>query len=261
MPCQRACLTRIHLLPQVICAGVWHNAVLCCMCWVVALSLPWILSPGYSIGNGAVVRWACFFAAEAFNNGVSHMKNQRRHFSIDCRRLSEASPVGAYLSPGDMILSVNQCPVKGSRDWLACLTNMPALTSSRSHAANAESLLSAKSFIDQGGRPAPYTGALSTIRPLYYPQAVNVLYLELCPCAATLSACLIAIWPVLLARSHGCPGVGYCIPEEEQRGAPVCSDSTDSGLCAENELCFVERARSDHPRQLRGVSSAQFLAS
>ncbi|EIE24169.1 hypothetical protein COCSUDRAFT_41457 [Coccomyxa subellipsoidea C-169] len=72
---------------RVICAGVWHNAVLCCMCWVVALSLPWILSPGYSIGNGAVVR-----------------------------QLSEASPVGAYLSPGDMILSVNQCPVKGSRD-------------------------------------------------------------------------------------------------------------------------------------------------
>lgn len=36
----------------------------------------------------------------------------------------------------------------------------------------------------------------------------------------------------------------------------MCSASADSGLCADNELCFVERAHSDNPRQLQGTSLA-----
>ncbi|CAL8462284.1 g1815 [Coccomyxa elongata] len=162
---------------RVVCAGVWHNAVLCCICWIVAVSLPWILLPGYSVGNGAVVR-----------------------------RLSEASPVAAHLSPGDIILSVNLCPVKGSRDWLTCLTSVPVLPShaAQQRSAGSKSLVSAKDVVDQLARQEPYRG------------------------------------------------IGYCIPEEQQRGAPECSAGKEMDLCADNELCFVERAHSDQPRHLRG---------
>ena len=42
---------------QVVCAGVWHNAVLCALCWLCALLLPQLLTPLYSKGTGAAVRY------------------------------------------------------------------------------------------------------------------------------------------------------------------------------------------------------------
>lgn len=42
---------------QVICAGVWHNVVLCCLCWLLASALPLSLMPLYSTKIGAVVRY------------------------------------------------------------------------------------------------------------------------------------------------------------------------------------------------------------
>ncbi len=41
-----------------VCAGVWHNAVLCCACWLLAFCLPWLLLPLYATGRGAVIRRA-----------------------------------------------------------------------------------------------------------------------------------------------------------------------------------------------------------
>lgn len=72
--------------------------------------------------------------------------------------------MAAHLSSGDVILSVNQCPVRGSRDWLTCLTNMPALPSdvAQRRADSAESLLPAKEdLMARAGQPAPYTGISS----------------------------------------------------------------------------------------------------
>ncbi len=40
---------------QIICAGVWHNVVLCCMCWLLASLLPLTLAPLYSTRHGATV--------------------------------------------------------------------------------------------------------------------------------------------------------------------------------------------------------------
>ena len=45
---------------QVVCAGVWHNAVLCALCWLCALLLPLLLLPLYSTGTGAIVRYLSF---------------------------------------------------------------------------------------------------------------------------------------------------------------------------------------------------------
>ncbi|KAK9817848.1 hypothetical protein WJX72_003051 [[Myrmecia] bisecta] len=77
---------------RVVCAGVWHNAVLCVLCWLLALMLPWLLLPLYSTGQGAVVRFA-----------------------------HPGSPLAQHLAPGDVITAVNQCPIKGSADWVHCL--------------------------------------------------------------------------------------------------------------------------------------------
>jgi hypothetical protein len=43
---------------QVVCAGVWHNCVLCAGCWAAAAALPAALAPFYSTGCGAAVRRA-----------------------------------------------------------------------------------------------------------------------------------------------------------------------------------------------------------
>lgn len=44
-------------MTQVVCAGVWHNGLLCLACWLSALLLPMLLLPLYSTGQGAVVWW------------------------------------------------------------------------------------------------------------------------------------------------------------------------------------------------------------
>ena len=44
-------------LLQIVCAGVWHNGLLCLACWLSALLLPVLLLPLYSTGQGAVIWW------------------------------------------------------------------------------------------------------------------------------------------------------------------------------------------------------------
>ncbi len=68
--------------------------------------------------------------------------------------------MAAHLSPGDIILSVNLCPVKGSRDWLTCLTSVPALPphAAQQRSAGSKSLVSAKDVVDQLARQEPYRG-------------------------------------------------------------------------------------------------------
>ncbi|KAL3136923.1 hypothetical protein ABBQ32_006529 [Trebouxia sp. C0010 RCD-2024] len=79
---------------RVVCAGVWHNAVLCALCWLCALLLPLLLLPLYTSGTGAVVR-----------------------------AVSEGGPLSGQLEAGDNIWMLNQCPVTSSRSWLACLAS------------------------------------------------------------------------------------------------------------------------------------------
>ena len=38
------------------------------------------------------------------------------------RMLAEGSPLAPHMRRGDMLLSVNECPVRSSADWLACIT-------------------------------------------------------------------------------------------------------------------------------------------
>lgn len=84
----------------------------------------------------------------------------RRNLSVikaffDCRKLGDGSPVAGYLSPGDVILSINQCPVMGSRDWVTCLIKMPA---SPLYAAAPQS--GSPDALRQAVQPGPSTGML-----------------------------------------------------------------------------------------------------
>ncbi|DBB04615.1 TPA: hypothetical protein ACH3X1_012685 [Trebouxia sp. C0004] len=79
---------------RVVCAGVWHNAVLCALCWLCALLLPQLLTPLYFKGTGAAVRV-----------------------------VNEGSPLSGQLEAGDNIWMLNQCPVTSSRSWLDCLAS------------------------------------------------------------------------------------------------------------------------------------------
>ncbi|XP_043210725.1 membrane-bound transcription factor site-2 protease-like [Amphibalanus amphitrite] len=79
---------------RVLCAGVWHNVVLCAAAAALLAALPLLTAPLYRVGQGAVV------------------------YSV-----YQDSPLhGATgLSAGDLVTAVNECPVRSRRDWLSCL--------------------------------------------------------------------------------------------------------------------------------------------
>ncbi|CAO2818922.1 unnamed protein product [Amaranthus hypochondriacus] len=74
---------------RIYCAGVWHNAVVCAACGLALLLLPLILSPFYIHGEGPMVIG-----------------------------ISESSPVSSYLSPGDVIVSLDGIKIRNTQDWI-----------------------------------------------------------------------------------------------------------------------------------------------
>lgn len=74
---------------RIYCAGIWHNAVLCAACGFALLLLPFILSPFYIHGEGPMVLG-----------------------------ISGSSPVSGYLSPGDVIVSLDGIKIRKAQDWI-----------------------------------------------------------------------------------------------------------------------------------------------
>ncbi|KAK9826787.1 hypothetical protein WJX81_000744 [Elliptochloris bilobata] len=82
---------------RVVCAGVWHNVVLCACFWAAAAALPLVLSPLYAAGSGAAVE-----------------------------RVPRGSPLARHLAPGDAIVGVGSCAVASGAVWGAggdCMTD------------------------------------------------------------------------------------------------------------------------------------------
>lgn len=73
---------------RIYCAGIWHNAVICAICGLTLLLLPWILWPMYIHGEKPMV--------------------------LD---VPNSSPLYGYLSPHDMILSVDGIPIHSPQEW------------------------------------------------------------------------------------------------------------------------------------------------
>lgn len=74
---------------RVYCAGIWHNAVCCAACGLALLMLPTVLSPLYIHGEGPLV--------------------------LD---VPSSSPLSGYLSPGDVIMSLNGIKIRNSQEWM-----------------------------------------------------------------------------------------------------------------------------------------------
>ncbi|XP_073300876.1 membrane-bound transcription factor site-2 protease homolog isoform X1 [Primulina huaijiensis] len=73
---------------RIYCAGIWHNAVFCGVCTLVLFLLPYILSPFYTYGEHPMV--------------------------MD---VALSSPLSGYLSPLDVIVSLDDTHVHTTEEW------------------------------------------------------------------------------------------------------------------------------------------------
>ncbi|KAL9256730.1 Membrane-bound transcription factor site-2 protease-like protein [Drosera capensis] len=78
---------------RIYCAGIWHNAICCAACGFALLLLPLIFSPLYIHDEGPMVL-----------------------------HLSSSSPVSSYLSPGDVIVSVDGIRIFNPQEWMEFAT-------------------------------------------------------------------------------------------------------------------------------------------
>lgn len=87
---------------RVYCAGIWHNAVCCAVCGLVLFFLPMILFPFYLHGQSPMVL-----------------------------AVPPLSPLSGYLSPGDIIVSLDGVRINSAQDWteMSSLINQLALQS------------------------------------------------------------------------------------------------------------------------------------
>lgn len=84
----------LQALPQlktlrVYCAGIWHNAVCCAVCGLAVLLLPLFLFPLYIHGESPMVLG-----------------------------ISSTSPLVGYLSPGDVIVSLDGVRIHNVQEWM-----------------------------------------------------------------------------------------------------------------------------------------------
>ena len=81
---------------RIYCAGVWHNVILVVCAILFLWALPYSLSPFYTVeGGGAVVT-----------------------------SLPAGSVLAGKIKAGDVISSVNSCPVGSEMDWFECLNEL-----------------------------------------------------------------------------------------------------------------------------------------
>lgn len=111
-------LPRVKAL-HIYCAGVWHNAMCSAVCGLAMFSLPLILFPLYIHGDSPMV--------------------------LD---VSYGSPLSGYLSPGDIILSLDEIHIHNPQEWMG----MASVIDKQTGQQNSHFSKDFKSFITQKGR-------------------------------------------------------------------------------------------------------------
>ncbi|KAF5742402.1 membrane-bound transcription factor site-2 protease isoform X1 [Tripterygium wilfordii] len=81
-------LPRLNAL-RIYCAGIWHNAVFCAVCGMALFLLPFLLFPFYIYGESPMV--------------------------LDA---PSTSPLFGYLSPGDVIVSIDGKHIHNAQEWM-----------------------------------------------------------------------------------------------------------------------------------------------
>ncbi|XP_017487597.1 PREDICTED: membrane-bound transcription factor site-2 protease [Rhagoletis zephyria] len=81
---------------RIICAGIWHNFIFACFCYILLSTLTYAAAPFYTIDHGVVIT-----------------------------EMSRKSPLlgssGKGLMVGDVVSQINDCEVNTESDWYECL--------------------------------------------------------------------------------------------------------------------------------------------
>ncbi|XP_067633491.1 membrane-bound transcription factor site-2 protease [Eurosta solidaginis] len=81
---------------RIICAGVWHNFIFACFCYLLISTLSYVAAPFYTMDHGVVVT-----------------------------EMTRNSPLlgaaGKGLMAGDVVTQINDCEVNTETDWYTCL--------------------------------------------------------------------------------------------------------------------------------------------
>ncbi|OVA07510.1 Membrane-bound transcription factor site-2 protease [Macleaya cordata] len=113
----------LQSLPQfavlrIYCAGIWHNAVCCAVCALALFVLPSVLYPFYIHGENPMV--------------------------LD---VTSMSPLSGYLSPGDVIVSIDGLQVHYPQEWMELMARMNEVAIQSSHHSK-----DSRSFQEAAGR-------------------------------------------------------------------------------------------------------------
>ncbi|PIN03583.1 Intramembrane metalloprotease (sterol-regulatory element-binding protein (SREBP) protease) [Handroanthus impetiginosus] len=119
---------------RIYCAGIWHNAAFCAVCTLALFLLPFILSPFYIHGESPMV--------------------------LD---VPSTSPLSGYLSPHDVIFSLDDYHVHTAKEWEQMTTLLAEQTHSlslgqSSGAANVEKGYCIPQALIEGNTPVQWKG-------------------------------------------------------------------------------------------------------
>ncbi|KAL2935663.1 Membrane-bound transcription factor site-2 protease-like protein [Bienertia sinuspersici] len=204
---------------RIYCAGIWHNAVFCAACGLALLLLPLVLSPFYIYGNGPMVLG-----------------------------ISGGSPVSGYLSPGDVIVSLDGIRIRNAQDWLKM-----AISLEKQMLSSSESKVM-KEFLTTNGRtycvPSSLVGKLGTVPLMTNKSACPDEHFAFVSVPCFDSSAHISSNEVYDTQRIN--NNGYCLSSADMVRLKSCgslwttSDSRNSCICSENELCMS-------PVQMPGV--------
>ncbi|KAK9747764.1 hypothetical protein RND81_02G013600 [Saponaria officinalis] len=181
---------------RIYCAGIWHNAVCCAACGLALLTLPVLLSPLYTHGDGPMVT-----------------------------EVSPSSPLSGYLSPRDVIISLEGTKISSAIDWMEITNSLERRS------------MASPNFDDMKG--------YLTINRTYCAPKSLVENCEKISSASNRSACpvehvaFLSI-PCFDLNSHS-DSTGYCLSSADAVSLKSCGImgmSESTCICSENELCL-----------------------
>ncbi|KAL9239672.1 hypothetical protein vseg_013974 [Gypsophila vaccaria] len=181
---------------RIYCAGIWHNAVCCATCGLALLMFPFLLSPLYTHRVGPMVTY-----------------------------VSPSSPLSGYLSPGDVIVSLEGTKIFGAIDWMEMANSLEKQSMVNSdfedmkrYLTNKRTYCAPKSLVEN--REKLFSASNQSACPAEHVAFVSV------PCFD------------LKARSET---IGYCLSSADAVSLKSCGTlgmSESTCICSENELCL-----------------------
>ncbi|KAL3523227.1 hypothetical protein ACH5RR_016061 [Cinchona calisaya] len=212
---------------RIYCAGIWHNATFCLVCALVLFLLPLILDPFYIYGESPMVLY-----------------------------VSPMSPLSSYLSPHDLIISLEGTRIHNVREWkeTIALLNEQMLQ----NLANSGDLKGSKEFSSRIGYCVPSYLIRESVQPQLennYTTCPNELF------AFAASPCIDSpMLDISTEENHLRSGSIQCLNPKDVIKLKICgnnevkSGNRSSCSCSEDESCFT-------PFQMPGLAWVEITYS